>query len=174
MQAHSLICRHGGTARDALMKYATIATAALAITGVASAQDSISIEPGEWSFENTMSGVVDMGGGQTFGMPSRTFGDTECIKPEDATLTPERMIREMQEDGGGECQYSDISINGLTMTTSIICVQEGMEMVGDYTYTVTADRRSGTGSMEMNGTMDGMTINSRFSMVGSYIGPCNG
>ncbi|MEM7660710.1 MAG: DUF3617 family protein [Pseudomonadota bacterium] len=149
-------------------------TAAIALGGAAFAQDSISIEPGQWTFENTMSGVADMGGGQSFAMPSRTFTDAECIKPEDATLTPERMIQEMQEDGGGECQYSEISISGLTMSTTITCIQDGMQMVGDYTYTVAEDRRSGTGSLDLNGNMEGMTITSNFTMSGTHQGPCGG
>lgn len=120
-----------------------------------------------------MSGVADMGGGQTFAMPARTFNDIECIKPEDAVLTPERMIQEMQEDGGSECQYSDISMSGLTMSTTITCLQDGIQMVGDYSYTVSEDRRSGSGSLDLNGSMDGMTITSSFTMIGSYVGPCS-
>ncbi|MEM6899993.1 MAG: DUF3617 family protein [Pseudomonadota bacterium] len=141
--------------------------------GAASAQETISIEPGQWVFENTMSGSADMGGGQTFTMPSRTFNDTECIRPEDATLTPEQMIEDMQEDGGSECQYSEIEMSGLTMSTTITCIQDGMQMVGDYTYTVSEDRRSGVGSLALNGNANGMVITSNFTMSGTHQGPCS-
>ncbi|MEM7767488.1 MAG: DUF3617 family protein [Pseudomonadota bacterium] len=150
----------------------TSIAAALVLAGTAAGEESISIEPGQWSFDNTMSGSLNMGGGQTMAMPSRTTSSSECVTPEDATITPERMIEEMEEDGGNECAYGDIDFSGRTMSTTITCTSDGIEMVGDYTFTVSEDRRAGTGSMEMTGTMNGMTMESSFVMEGELTGPC--
>ncbi|MEM9669881.1 MAG: DUF3617 family protein [Pseudomonadota bacterium] len=153
------------------LSFALLGTFALA--GAAFAEDSISIEPGEWSFENTMAVKVDMGGGQVFNMPARTFGGTECITPEDATLTPERLIKDMEEDGGGACEYTDISVSGLTMTSTIKCLEDGMEMTGNYSFTVGADRRSGSGTLDMTGNMEGASMMSNGTLSGAYLGACD-
>ena len=59
------------------------------------------------------------------------------------------------------------------MTTTLTCVSDGMNLTGDYTFTVAEDRRSGEGRVELNGTADGMNITSVFDMTGSYVGACS-
>lgn len=155
-----------------MKRYQLVLSAAFLFASGAAAQDSISMEPGQWNFENSMSGSASMPGGGSFQMPARTTTDTECITPEDATITPDRMMRELREDGG-DCEYSEISFSGLTMTTTLTCSSDDMNMTGDYTFTVAADRRSGEGRIELTGIADGMNINSVFNMTGAYVGACN-
>ncbi|MEL6977102.1 MAG: DUF3617 family protein [Pseudomonadota bacterium] len=159
------------------MRVFAICVAATALFASAAQADpaeeqSIRIEPGLWAFENTMAGTATLPNGASMAMPARTTTDNECITPEKAEITPERMLREMR-DGGGECEYGEIVFAGLTMSTTISCVADGMRMAGDYSFEVAEDRRSGTGSLALNGVADGMTVNSTFEMSGKLTGPCS-
>ena len=81
-----------------MKRYSTGMITALVLASGAAAQESISMEPGQWSFENTMSGSATMGGGVAMQMPARVTTDTECITPENSEITPDRMMRELREE----------------------------------------------------------------------------
>ncbi|MEM9376989.1 MAG: DUF3617 family protein [Pseudomonadota bacterium] len=151
----------------------TASAASFVLIGAAAAQDTIRVEPGLWSYENTMSGTATMPGSPPFNLPPTTSNDTDCITPDETEITPERMIREMREDGGGECEYDDITFSGNTMSTNMTCVADGMNMSGDYTFEVSDDGRAGTGTLDLNGVAEGMTITSTFILRGRWVEPCN-
>lgn len=151
----------------------TIGIAVLFFASPIMAQESISIEPGLWAHSNTMSGTAEIAGAPPMTMPPRTTTSTECVTPENVEFTPERLIRQFQEDGdgAGDCQLNDVIFEERTMTSTIRCIADGMTMAGDYTFEVANDGQSAIANVVLNGIADGMNITSNFVLRGELSQP---
>lgn len=144
--------------------------ASLGMTGLPVLAQSVSIEPGQWEFSNesTINFTV-AGQANSMTRPAQTV--TECITPEDAVLTPERVAGELADSG---CDITENSLNGRTMTVGLVCNQNGMNMTGRIVMTAADDGRSSEGTFTADGSGNGMTMQMTGLLSGRYQGACAG
>ncbi|OQY18740.1 MAG: hypothetical protein B6I36_06290 [Desulfobacteraceae bacterium 4572_35.1] len=110
----------------------------------------INIKEGMWQLETSMTIP-----GMPHKMPSTTF--TQCITK--ATLIPPVN----KEDG---CQIQDQSINGNTLTYTMVCSHDGDTTTGHGSFNYSYDKMSGQLEITTNG-MQFIT-----SYQGKWTGPC--
>ncbi|MEO0981542.1 MAG: DUF3617 family protein [Pseudomonadota bacterium] len=137
--------------------FAALAAAAL-FAAPAIAQEVPSLEPGMWTTTTTT--TMSIGG-------TRTRTDSECITPEEATFDPESL---MAEDT--ECTVGDVSTTATSASFTVTCAAGPMSMTGTGDYNLAADRRSGSGTMNMAASMNGMDVTMDATFVSERTGDC--
>lgn len=112
---------------------------------------SVDLDPGLWEItsQTNMSGRS---------MPASTI--TQCITNDSVVPQPQ------SGQGGGQCEVSDVEINGNTVSWSITCSTQGGAMNGTGEITYHGDTFEGISHM----TMQGMEIQTEMS--GKRIGEC--
>lgn len=143
---------------------------ACGFTSLSALAQSVSIEPGQWVFSNE-STVSFSVAGQASSMvrPAQTL--TECVTPEDAVLTPERVAGEL---AGSGCDITENSLVGRTLTVGLACSENGMNMTGRVVMTAAADGRSSDGTFTADGAGNGMSMTMTGILSGRHQGACQG
>ena len=76
----------------------------------------------------------------------------------------------MTEDG---CTVSNVKSTSLEMSFTVTCGGDGPPMSGDMVFKLAPDRNSGSGSVTMQGNVEGMgAINATMNMTSKRIGDC--
>ena len=128
------------------MKLMTAAIFAIAITSPAFA-DELTIKPGNWQSQNVITMTMQMNG-QDMTMPAQTQTRTECVAPEDAVFSPEKLT----ESG---CTTSNVKSSATSLSFDMACNQNGMAMTGSMDFILSADKKKGSGTFQMNGSIPG-------------------
>src|SRR5262249_31422284 len=95
-------------------------------------------------------------------MPPMTF--THCVTKEQAE-DPQAAIPKSSRDSG--CKYTDVKVDGSTVSWKVECEKSKMTGSGEVTYT--ADSYNGKADMKMNGQEE---VHAKYS--GKYLGACDG
>lgn len=126
---------------------------ALALSLLAMVQEP-DIKPGKWEFttQAEMVGMPDMN------IPPTTH--TQCVTME--TLVP-------QSDGASqECQLSDVTVAGNTVSWKIVCGGQGGQMEGTGTVTYTGDTMEGLMDLKVAGA----AMQVKTTIKGKRLGEC--
>ncbi len=127
------------------------------INNIASAGDSVAIEPGMWEVTTTMTSPMS---NQPQVETSQECMEQSEISAED--LTP-------SEDDS--CSTSEVSASGDTLTWSMQCSMQGGSMSGGGTFTSEGDTGHGKMHMDMN-IQGGQSMKMEMSWKGKRIGSC--
>ena len=111
------------------------------------------MNPGKWEITTTT---------EMAGMPPQSITHTQCMTNEDSVP--------MSKDANQECQVTDVTTNGNTVSWKISCGGQGGGMTGNGSVTYNGDSMNGTMTMTM--TSYGTNVKNTFS--GRRIGPCDG
>jgi hypothetical protein len=84
----------------------------------------------------------------------------------DPTITPETMMKDMQQD----CRLLESDSDGTSMSWKVSCSGGGGEMTGVGNVTSAGDKIKG--GMKMVMSFNGQEMNMDVSWAGIYIGPC--
>lgn len=114
------------------------------------------IKPGEWEFRSKTS--LPTPGGPQERVNRRCFAD--------ATISPETMMKDMQQG----CRFLESDSDGSSMSWKVSCSNSGGEMSGVGNVTVSGDTL--TGGMKMAMSFNGQQMNMELSWDGKYLGPC--
>ena len=98
--------------------------------------------------------------GMPMKMPPMTF--THCVTKEQAE-NPEAAIPKSQRDSG--CKYTDVKVDGNTVSWKVECEKSKMTGTGEVTYT--ADSYTGKADMKMQDR----EMHAKYS--GKYLGACD-
>lgn len=113
------------------------------------------VKPGKWQ----MTIQTEMAG-SPMKMPPITT--TSCLTKEDAE-NPERFVPQQRK--GSDCKYTDVKVDGSSVSWKMSCEKSQMTGSGHMTYT----SDSATGAMHM--TMPQGEINAKYSA--KYLGDCD-
>ncbi len=127
----------------------------LSISQLATAENSISIEPGLWEVTTTMTSPM-------FPQP-RVETQQECM--EDSQISPETIA-----PSDGECSITDSNVSGSTLNWSMQCNTPGGAMSGQGSFDSNGD--SGSGNMQMNMDIQGQSMSMQMEWKGHRIGSC--
>ncbi len=139
------------------MRLGVIAGAAALLAGAAGAETP-RLEPGEWRTTQVMSNPFT-------GEQTRT--ETTCIRPEDATFDPARMVEDMDD-----CTVTTANESALTLDFTMACSMQGMEMNGDGSYRLAPSREAGEGLINMSAAADGVAFSMTIAFDAVRIGDC--
>lgn len=134
-----------------------------AIAGAANAQE-LKVKPGNWETTTTMNMSVSMNG-QAMNIPARTMNQTECMKPEDAKFSTDDLIQE-------GCTVSNVKSSERALSFDMSCSQQGATMNGKMAFELDASGESGNGTMELNGTMPGGSMEMSGVTTAKRLGDC--
>mgnify|MGYP006269557087 CR=1 FL=1 len=146
----------------------TLLTAAAALglacaAGAASAQE-MTVKPGMWTYDMTVSSSMEMNG-ETMPVPDRTESSEECISEEDATLNP----KEMAQEG---CDVSGVQGSANQVSFDMTCSQAGFVLTGVMNMSKNADGTQTSGNFNLTGTGRGMVMEVNGKVKGRRTGDC--
>jgi hypothetical protein len=139
-----------------IMKKIALILAALLTVPFTAMADGVTIEPGQW--EMTMSMQMPM-----FPVPQEQ-AYTECVK--ETELDPE----DFQMEGDQACEFSDVEMQGDSISWSMECPNEMGSTRGQWSFTSTGDSMHGNGSMTTE--MGGQSMEFTMTWSGKRIGDC--
>ncbi len=138
------------------------AVGAVALTPASMAQDSFSVEPGQW--RTTTLVTMSM-------MPEpQSNTDEQCITPEEATFSPDELLGE-----DNECNMDSMDQSATAMSFSMSCNMEGgITMSGQGTFETLQGGTVMSGVMDLTGAIPGLDQNVDMSIKFSSerIGDC--
>ncbi len=133
------------------------------MAGAAAAQE-LKVKPGNWETSTTMNMSIDMNG-QAMTIPPRTMNQTECMKPEDAKFSTEDLIQE-------GCSVSNVKSSERSLSFDLTCSQQGANMNGTMSFEIDPSGDSGNGTMSLNGSMPGGTMEMSGVTTAKRLGDC--
>lgn len=131
--------------------------------GAASAQE-LNVKPGNWETTTNMTMSLNMNG-QAMNVPPREIKQTQCMTPEDAKFSTDDLVQE-------GCTVSNVQSGDRSLSFDMTCSQQGANMTGSMSFEIDASGESGTGTMEMAGSMPGGTMSMTGNTTATYLGGC--
>lgn len=143
------------------MRVAILAVALTSIIPATSFADTFTIRPGKYKTSMTMKMSM---------MPNPISNTSEqCITPEEASKSPEDIVKEMSQ--GGTCDTSKVSSNANSMAFSFQCSGSEMgDMSGRYELAYADENYTVKGTMKTN--MQGMDVEMTMEGESKRIGDC--
>ena len=138
-------------------------TLAAGLASAASAQE-LKVKPGNWETTTTMNMSMTMNG-QAMNIPPRTMTQTQCMTPEDAKFSPDELTQE-------GCEVSNVKSGERTLSFDMVCSQQGATMNGSMAFELDASGETGTGTMDLEGSMQGATMSMTGNTSAKYLGAC--
>ena len=138
-------------------------TLAAGLASAASAQE-LKVKPGNWETTTTMNMSMTMNG-QAMNIPPRTMTQTQCMTPEDAKFSPDELTQE-------GCEVSNVKSGERTLSFDMVCTQQGATMNGSMAFELDASGETGTGTMDLEGSMQGATMSMTGNTSAKYLGAC--
>lgn len=129
--------------------------AAAALSAPAAVADGISLEPGEWRIEQVTRMPIQA-------EPQMQVSET-CLT--DSDFTPDQLVT----DEHGACEFSDVRVEGDTMTWSFACPDAQSSGTGEFT----ASGQTGSGHMVMSMEFQGQDMSFTVEWEAERIGSCS-
>ena len=146
-----------------MRKAIILITLAAGLASAASAQE-LKVKPGNWETTTTMNMSMNMNG-QAMNIPPRTMTQTQCMTPEDAKFSPDELTQE-------GCEVSNVKSGERTLSFDMVCTQQGATMNGSMAFELDASGETGTGTMDLEGSMQGATMSMTGNTSAKYLGAC--
>ncbi len=146
-----------------MRKAIILITLAAGLASAASAQE-LKVKPGNWETTTTMNMSMTMNG-QAMNIPPRTMTQTQCMTPEDAKFSPDELTQE-------GCEVSNVKSGERTLSFDMVCTQQGATMNGSMAFELDASGETGTGTMDLEGSMQGATMSMTGNTSAKYLGAC--
>jgi hypothetical protein len=135
---------------------AVLLTGTLLAAGSGFADESVSMEPGQWEMTTTM---------QMSMLPQpQVRTSTECIT--ETEFNPDQI----NTDPDSPCENSDVRVDGQTITWKITCPSEMGSMQGEWSFTSEGDAIRGTGNM--SAMMNSQEMKFDMTWEGRRVGAC--
>ncbi len=146
-----------------MRKAIILITLAAGLASAATAQE-LKVKPGNWETTTTMNMSMTMNG-QAMNIPPRTMTQTQCMTPEDAKFSPDELTQE-------GCEVSNVNSGERTLSFDMVCTQQGATMNGSMAFELDASGETGTGTMDLEGSMQGATMSMTGNTSAKYLGAC--
>ena len=147
------------------MKRLALAAGLFALAASPALAERMEVLPGQWENANTMSISMNMGG-QPMTIPAQTHTSSQCVTPEEAVLD----LSDITQEG---CRVENLRETSSSVSFDMFCNNDGVTMTGNMEMAVSADRKSVSGQMTMQGehpSMGTMSMSGEFS--GRHTGDC--
>ncbi len=123
------------------------------------AENSLTMKPGYWKSKSTHTGLM--------GTQPMSREDSECVTPEKAIFSAEKLVKEMGEG----CKVLQSKTSGNELTFSASCEQQGMSSVLTGNYVKDSDEKL-HGTMDMEVSFSGQKQKMSFQFESQRVGDC--